>query len=198
MRAPATTSSNSLAQDPELVSDFIMESREHLTNIESQLLALEQSPDDLEPVHTIFRGFHTIKGLSGFLEVFSMQAVAHEVETLLDLARNARLKVTPAVIDGVLAGADYLSIELRRVEAELKGAATAAPADNLALLASIRALIMPVGESGGENGPPSPADDLPAPSPARTRPRKKTKRTRTRLKRRWKRRPPARSRKPAP
>jgi two-component system chemotaxis sensor kinase CheA len=160
MRAPATTSSNSLAQDPELVSDFIRESREHLTNIESQLLALEQSPDDLEPVHTIFRGFHTIKGLSGFLEVFSMQAVAHEVETLLDLARNARLKVTPAVIDGVLAGADYLSIELRRVEAELKGAATAAPADNLALLASIRALIMPVGESGGENGPPSPADDL--------------------------------------
>ena len=160
MRAPLTTSSNSLAQDPELVSDFIMESREHLANIESQLLALEQSPDDLEPVHTIFRGFHTIKGLSGFLEVFSMQAVAHEVETLLDLARNGRLTVTPAVIDGVLAGADYLSIELRRVEAELKGAPSTAPAGNLALLGSIRALIMPAPESGGDNGPPPPGDDL--------------------------------------
>jgi two-component system chemotaxis sensor kinase CheA len=160
MRPPASVSSQSLAQDPELVSDFIMESREHLTNIESQLLALEQSPDDLEPVHTIFRGFHTIKGLSGFLEVFSMQAVAHEVETLLDLARNGRLKVTPAVIDGVLAGADYLSIEIHRVEAELKGAAGTAPADNAALLKSIRALIRPAGESGGEHGPTPPGDDL--------------------------------------
>jgi len=58
----------SLNQDPELVGDFIMESREHLSAIEAQLLALEQDPRNTEAINTIFRGFHTIKGLAGFLE----------------------------------------------------------------------------------------------------------------------------------
>ena len=47
-------------------ADFILESREHLTAIEAQLLALEQDPQNFEAINTIFRGFHTIKGLAGF------------------------------------------------------------------------------------------------------------------------------------
>src|SRR5207247_2974429 len=89
----------SLNQDPELVSDFIMESREHLSAIEAQLLALEQDPRNTEPIDTIFRGFHTIKGLAGFLEFLAIQQFAHEVETLLDLARNLKLPVDSALVD---------------------------------------------------------------------------------------------------
>src|SRR5262249_4723657 len=81
-KAPA-----SLAADPELVTDFLVESRDHLTTIESELLTLEQDPGNTDVIHTIFRGFHTIKGLAGFLEFFAIQEVAHEVETLLDMAR---------------------------------------------------------------------------------------------------------------
>jgi hypothetical protein len=57
----------SLALDPELMSDFIVESREHLVNIESQVLTLEREPSDTEALNAVFRGFHTIKGLAGFL-----------------------------------------------------------------------------------------------------------------------------------
>ena len=154
-------SSHSLAQDPELVSDFILESREHLANIEGQLLALEHNPGDLEPIHPIFRGFHTIKGLAGFLEFAAIREVAHEVETLLDLVRNARLAVTPAVIDGVLAGSDYLSVEIRRVERELNGAGPEHAANNQALLESIRSLMRePNGDSGASDTGDRPVSEL--------------------------------------
>jgi two-component system chemotaxis sensor kinase CheA len=80
-----------LGLDPELLNDFIVEARDHLTTIETKVLALELDPDEIEAVHAIFRGFHTIKGLAGFLDLPSIQAVAHEVETLLDQVRTGQL-----------------------------------------------------------------------------------------------------------
>jgi two-component system chemotaxis sensor kinase CheA len=112
---------NPLAQDPELLTDFINESREHLTAIESQALVLEQDPGNSEAVHSVFRSFHTIKGLSGFLELLEIQKVAHETETVLDLARNRKLAITPAVIDVVLDCADYLTRAVQVVESRLRG-----------------------------------------------------------------------------
>jgi two-component system chemotaxis sensor kinase CheA len=83
----------SLAQDPELVRDFVVEAREHLGSIEAKMLVLEQNPQDMEAIHSVFRGFHTIKGLAGFLEFAVIQEVAHEVETLLDRARNGIMTI---------------------------------------------------------------------------------------------------------
>ena len=84
------------AQDPELLADFVLESREHLTSIEAQVLTIERDPSDSEALNAVFRGFHTIKGLAGFLELWEVQRLAHEVETVLDRARNAQLTITPA------------------------------------------------------------------------------------------------------
>src|SRR6202000_2777731 len=56
----ATPPPASIALDPELIGDFILESREHLAQIESQLLTLERDASDSEALHAIFRGFHTI------------------------------------------------------------------------------------------------------------------------------------------
>jgi len=92
---------NPLASDPELLTDFIVESREHLTSIELQLLALDQDPANQEAIHAVFRGFHTIKGMAGFLDLNAVRDVAHEVETILDMARNSQLAITPQVIDGI-------------------------------------------------------------------------------------------------
>src|SRR5579863_104005 len=131
----------SIAADRELLSDFIVEARDHLSNIETNVLTLEQNPAEVDPVHTIFRGFHTIKGLAGFLELPAMQQSAHEVESLLDRVRNGTISVTPALVDVVLAGADYLKTEVGRVEAMLNGAAPAEPASNAALLGKVRDLM---------------------------------------------------------
>jgi two-component system, chemotaxis family, sensor kinase CheA len=81
---------NELARDPELLNDFITESREHLNTIELQLLALDQDAANVEALHSIFRGFHTIKGLAGFLGLDAIQQLTHEVETVLDRRATAR------------------------------------------------------------------------------------------------------------
>ena len=131
----------SLGQDPELISDFVVESREHLNSLEAQLLILEQDPQQVDAVHSVFRSFHTIKGLAGFLELAEVQAVAHTVETLLDLARNQKLTITSAVIDVVLASADYLARWLNCLQARLDGVEMPDPAGPGALLDRVRALM---------------------------------------------------------
>jgi len=138
--APAAAS---LGQDPELVREFVMESREHLASIEGRMLVLEQNPSDAEAIHAVFRGFHTIKGLAGFLEFQVILEVAHEVETLLDLARNDKLAITPAVVDVVLASADYLKLAISGVEASMAGQAPPPLGDHQDLLSRIHGLTVP-------------------------------------------------------
>jgi two-component system chemotaxis sensor kinase CheA len=113
--------SNSLAADEEMIREFITESRDHLAAIDFHVLLLEKDNSATESLNTIFRGFHTIKGLAGFLEFAEIQSLAHEVETLLDLARTAQLTVTPAVVDVVLESTDIMRHELVSIEQKLAG-----------------------------------------------------------------------------
>jgi two-component system, chemotaxis family, sensor kinase CheA len=144
---PPGASGNPLANDPELLGDFILESREHLTAIELQLLTLDQEPANAEAIHAIFRGFHTIKGMSGFLDLDAVRDVAHEVETALDLARNGQLAITSSVIDRILESKDYLNRWMSGLESMLQTGQAPAVPDNGSLIASIRDL------SAGEAAP---------------------------------------------
>jgi len=148
-----------LSQDTELLSDFVLESRDHLAGIETQLLDLERNPQDSEALHALFRSFHTIKGLAGFLELSEVQRISHEVETVLDLARNGHLTITPTAVDIVLRSADYLRTWLAHVEAGLAGTASEAPAADEGLIASIRALGInrPAKDSSAQVGGPAEA-----------------------------------------
>lgn len=128
-----------LCDDPELIQDFLAESREHLGSVEQRLLELEQNPSNSEAIHATFRSFHTIKGLAGFLGFGAVQHAAHDTETLLDLARSGTLSVTPPLIDVILRSADYLKGILNRIEAK-DSAIEKAPPPKLtaALLAAVR------------------------------------------------------------
>jgi two-component system, chemotaxis family, sensor kinase CheA len=136
VEAPSTSSATTanFAQDPELLEGFVMEANEHLSAIEGHLLVLEKTPSELDAIHAVFRAFHTIKGIAGFLELTRVQAVAHEVETLLDLARNQKVAVTTTLIDMVLEAADHLTGEVAIVEAVLAGRKTPPVRDNTQLL----------------------------------------------------------------
>ena len=136
-----------LAQDTELLNDILTESNEHLSAVESQLLTVEQDPTNAEAIHSAFRSFHTIKGLAGFLELTAIQQVAHEVETVLDRARNNKLRITPAVIDVVLAGKDYLQQAFRRLEPAVRGEPRQPAPDNRDLLERVRALVQAPSEA---------------------------------------------------
>lgn len=138
--ARAAKAASSLAQDPGLVNDFLLETREHLVSIENDLLTLDRGPAQPEALHSLFRSFHTVKGLAGFLEFENIRDLTHEVETVLDLARNGQLSMTPAIIDVVLESADFLKHEMSRLEAGLGGAPAGLPADPRPLIARVRAV----------------------------------------------------------
>jgi two-component system chemotaxis sensor kinase CheA len=162
---------NAIAQDPELLGDFILEAREHLSSIETNLLELEQDPQRAEAIHAVFRSFHTIKGLAGFLELAAIQQVAHDTETALDLARNGALALNPEVIDTVLAAADYLKYSISRLDAVLAGRSAPPEQNPGALLVRVRALAQPGSTSPGAplEKPSSPAP-MPAPLPSEPAP----------------------------
>ncbi len=103
------------AQDADLINGFIEEALEHLEVIEVNVLDLEQHPDDSDIINNIFRPFHTIKGVSGFLNLKSINKLAHTTENLLDDVRNGVRKMDSAVIDIVLSAGDFLKSMVENV-----------------------------------------------------------------------------------
>lgn len=88
--------------------DFIVEAFEHIEEIENNAMSLEKNPENMDIIHTMFRAFHTIKGLSGFVEHFIIQEVAHKTETLMDYCRKGELQVTTQIVDAILKSSDYI------------------------------------------------------------------------------------------
>ena len=95
-------------EDAPLVLDFIAEAGEHIETAESALLELENHPEDGELVNKIFRAFHTIKGMAGFLNLSDIQSLAHSSENLLDLARKNQLVLAGANSDVAFESIDAL------------------------------------------------------------------------------------------
>ncbi len=117
-----------VAYDKELVESFIAEALEHLGTIEVNVLALEQNPEDHETIDAIFRPFHTIKGVSGFLNLSDINRLTHEVETLLDDARNDKLVIDEGVTDLVLDAVDLTTTMIGHLKESID-TGTAEPAD---------------------------------------------------------------------
>ena len=176
--APPEPASATLAQDRELMADFILEAREHLANIEAQVLTLERDVCDREALNAAFRAFHTIKGLAGFLELWEIQKLSHEVEAVLDRARNGEFTLTPPAIDVILASADYLNRWLGHLQANLENRDSQPPKVDESLYGRIAGLLnqeaapsqdlgaLAVAVSAGK--PTSATGSDPAPQPSST------------------------------
>jgi two-component system chemotaxis sensor kinase CheA len=107
---------------------FQSESREQLSTMNEELLALERAPTASEPVSAGFRAVHTMKGMSATMGYATVTALAHELESLLDRVRHAEIVVDRAVTDTLFAAVDALE---RAVEIEVSGGSAeeaAAPA----------------------------------------------------------------------
>ena len=74
--------------EDEVLPDFIGEAREHIEASEAALLDLENEPENTELINAIFRAFHTIKGVAGYLNLEPMVELAHTAETLMDQLRK--------------------------------------------------------------------------------------------------------------
>jgi len=96
--------------DDELLGEFINESREHLTTIEVDLLAIEERGEniDLELVNKVFRAAHSIKGASGYFGLTKVKELAHRAETVLDMIRSKKMAPNAEITNLLLAAFDRL------------------------------------------------------------------------------------------
>lgn len=137
--------------DLSLASDFVTEGLEYIDEIEVNILNLEQNPEDMDCINAIFRPFHSIKGVAGFLNLGKIRDLAHNLENLLDKARNNELRVAPPLIDVILDGADALKALILRLKDEIEGQPPAPlQIDLAALLQRIQVV-----EKGGDEETPS-------------------------------------------
>jgi two-component system chemotaxis sensor kinase CheA len=97
---------------------FLTESREHVSAINHSLLELERGTGGDEPVGAIFRGVHTIKGMSATMGYTAVASLSHELETLLDLMRKGERTVDARLMDLLFRAADLLE---RAIESAVGG-----------------------------------------------------------------------------
>jgi len=97
-------------QDNEILQSFIEESREHLSDIESDLLLIEQQAPQIDEalVNKVFRAAHSIKGGAGFMGLDVIKDLAHSIETVLGLIRSRSLVPNPEIISILLRCFDKL------------------------------------------------------------------------------------------
>ncbi|WP_287597418.1 chemotaxis protein CheA [Thermomonas sp.] len=89
-------------------ADFLVEAREILDRLGEQVVALEQQPGDRATLDAVFRGFHTIKGGAGFLDLPPMVHLCHAFEDRIDAARSGTCELDAAAFDGAQRAVDIL------------------------------------------------------------------------------------------
>jgi two-component system chemotaxis sensor kinase CheA len=132
----------------ENLADFLCEAQDHIAHSEEALLALDQDRGDLELINTVFRAFHTIKGVSGFMGLKPIVSLAHSAEQLLDGARSGTLTLGQHELDLVLASCDMMT----KLLDVLEGSTGPTAGDFRALVRRLDAAAQP----GGGSAAPEP------------------------------------------
>lgn len=154
----------SVESGDENLTDFICEAREHIAASEAALLELEQDLENQELINTVFRAFHTVKGVAGFLHLDPIVELAHNAEYLLDEARKGSLKLDSGYLDIILRSCDMLAAllsaleghaapfrnELQTLIGSLKRALVESPAVGEARTAPVRRGLEPAAAEDGE------------------------------------------------
>ena len=87
---------------------FLEEAAELLEQLEESLLELEESPDDMELIGSVFRALHTIKGSGAMFGFDRVSSFTHEVETVFDMVRSGDMPASRELIDLTLASRDII------------------------------------------------------------------------------------------
>ncbi len=138
----------------EMLQDFLTEAGELLSDVDNKLVDLEKRPKDGGLLNDIFRGFHTIKGGAGFLNLTPMVDLCHLTENIFDLLRRHELSLNANIMDAILAA----TAAVRTMFDDLARGGQPQAAD-AALLAALRAIL-----SGGSDATSKPEKAAPAPS----------------------------------
>ncbi len=147
----------SFGADEEILQDFLVEAGEILEQLSEQLVELESRPDDMNLLNAIFRGFHTVKGGAGFLQLNELVECCHIAENVFDILRKGERRVESELMDVVLEALDAINGMFGEVR-ERREPTPASPE----LLAALARLAEP----GGAEAAPAPVQQAePEPVP---------------------------------
>lgn len=124
--------------DEEILQDFLVEAGEILELLSEQLVDLENRPDDTNLLNAIFRGFHTVKGGAGFLQLDALVGCCHIAENVFDILRKGERQVDSELMDIVLQALDSVN----EMFTQVREGEQPQPADP-ALLEALTALAVP-------------------------------------------------------
>ncbi len=99
-----------------VLRDFLIESQEHLQQLEQNFVILEHAPDNEELLRSIFRTFHTIKGGAGFLNLSCLEQVAHQAENVLAKLRDHTLTLDEHLTTTLLHAVDKIEAILIQLD----------------------------------------------------------------------------------
>lgn len=105
----------SFGADEEILQDFLVEAGEILEQLSEQLVELESRPDDADLLNAIFRGFHTVKGGAGFLQLHELVECCHIAENVFDILRKGERRVDSELMDVVLEALDAVNAMFSQV-----------------------------------------------------------------------------------
>jgi two-component system, chemotaxis family, sensor kinase CheA len=140
------------------MDDYFAECDEHLTNIRRILLTLDASPDramvDSATLEELFRSFHSIKGISGMVELREAETLAHQMESYLRVLRQQDAQLTGEGVDALIAGVDALEAT---IAARREGTPMPASDAVVAQLATVSAETSPAAADTAVSQAPTPS-----------------------------------------
>ncbi|RUO45033.1 chemotaxis protein CheA [Idiomarina aquatica] len=107
----------SFEMDEDILQDFLIEAGEILEQLSEQLVELENDPENSDLLNAIFRGFHTVKGGAGFLNVHALVDTCHGAENVFDTLRNHQRRVTSELMDVILQALDTINAQFAQLQA---------------------------------------------------------------------------------
>lgn len=105
-----------MGMEQDILKDFLSEAKENLELLDQQFVELEQDPENIELLKSIFRTIHTIKGTSGFFGFTTLEAIAHFAEDILSKLRDGVIKVTEDIATMLLKAVDYIKAIVASLE----------------------------------------------------------------------------------
>ncbi|WP_433943314.1 chemotaxis protein CheW [Paenibacillus sp. SN-8-1] len=118
------------------LSMFIDESNDHLQSLNEKMLELEDNPEDISIVQVIFRSAHTLKGMAATMGFEDLASLTHQMENVLDLVRNDKLKMQDFIFDTLFKGLDALQSMVQDITQGGEG-----KADVTSIVANLQAIV---------------------------------------------------------
>lgn len=95
---------------------FLDESKEHLENLNTNLLELESNPSNIETINEIFRIAHTLKGMSATMGFEKTAKLTHKMENLLDEIRSGQALINTRMVDLLFEVLDRVDNFIKSIE----------------------------------------------------------------------------------